>query len=65
MEYTKDDLRKNFEDILRDVDNAGGKLGAREARKLANVGIPIITIALKSIPREALKTGFDKWLNSL
>lgn len=65
MEYTKDDLRKNFEDILRDVDNAGGKLGAREARELANVGIPIITIALESIPREALKTGFDKWLNSL
>lgn len=65
MEYTKDDLRKVFEDILRDIDNDGGKLGVKEARDFASNGIPIIKIALESIPREALKAGFDKWLNSL
>ena len=65
MDYTKDDLRKVFEDILRDIDNDGGKLGAKEARELANKGVPIIKIALENIPREALKAGFDKWLNSL
>ena len=66
MEYTKEDLRKVFNNVIDEIETASGRvLSMYDMRKLTSQGIPVVEICIKNIPIACLKDGFEKWLNSL
>lgn len=64
MEYTKDDLRKAFNEILDDAEKKGC-LDVADVRGLTDKGIPILNICRDKGVFDAIRFRFEKWLNSL
>lgn len=63
MEYTKDDLRKVFYDVINEIETTEGRvMSMYDVRGLTSQGIPVLEICIKSIPFECLKDGFERWL---
>lgn len=66
MEYTKDDLRKVFNNFINEIETTDGRvLSMYDVRKLTSQGIRILEICIKNIPISLLKEGFERWLKSL
>lgn len=66
MEYTKDDLRKVFNNVINEIETSEGRvLSMYDVKGLTSQGIPILEICIKNIPIACLKDGFEKWLKSL
>ena len=66
MEYTKEDLRKVFNNVINEIETTNGRvLSMYDVRKLTSQGIPVIDICIKNTPIACLKDGFEKWLKSL
>lgn len=61
MEYTKEDLRKVFNNVINEIETTNGRvLSMHDVRKLTSQGIPVIDILIKNIPIVCLKDGFEK-----
>lgn len=61
---TKEELRKAFNDVLDNVEEKG-YFDVTDVRKLAENGIPIISICRDKGVFNAIRFCFDKWLNGL
>ena len=64
MNYTKNDLRKAFNEVL-DKAEAKGYLDEKDIRALAENGIPIITINKDKGIFDALRFRFEKWIKNM
>lgn len=64
MEYTKDYLRKVFNEVIEQSERKG-YIGISDARKLTENGIPILDICRDKSVFDAIRTVFDRWINSL
>ena len=64
MEYTKEDLRKKFNEVIEQIEEKGF-IGVEDARKMANYGVPIIDICRDKCVFDAIRISFEKWLNRL
>lgn len=64
MEYTKEDLRKVFDEVIKQAENKG-YIDADDISMLVENGIPIIEISRRKGMFDWLKHNFDEWLNSL
>lgn len=64
MEYTKEDLRKVFDEVIKQAENKG-YIDTNDIRRLAQNGIPIIEISKKNGMFDWLRYNFEEWLNSL
>jgi isopentenyl diphosphate isomerase/L-lactate dehydrogenase-like FMN-dependent dehydrogenase len=64
MEYTKEDLRKVFDEVIKQAENKG-YIDVDDVRRLAQNGIPIIEISKKKGMFDWLKYNFEQWLDSL
>lgn len=64
MEYTKDDLRKVFDEVIKQAETKG-YIDVTDVRRLAQNGIPIIEISKKKGMFDWLRYNFEQWLNDL
>lgn len=64
MEYTKEDLRKIFNEVIEQSERKG-YIGIADARKLTEIGIPILDICRDKSVFDTIRARFDRWLNSL
>jgi hypothetical protein len=64
MEYTKEDLRKVFDEVLKQAENKS-YIDANDVRRLSQNGIPIIEISRRKGMFDWLRYNFEEWLNSL
>lgn len=64
MEYTKDYLRKIFNEVIEQSERKG-YIGIVDARKLTEIGIPILDICRDKSVFDTIRARFDRWLNSL
>ena len=61
MEYTKEDLRKVFYNVINKIETTNGRvLSMYDVRELISQGIPMIEICFKNIPIACLKDGFER-----
>ena len=58
-----DRMRFIFEDVIRHA-KLKGHLDMQDARRLSAIGIPIISICVKSTPIDNIEKDVDEWLNS-
>lgn len=64
MEYTKEDLRKVFYEVIEQAEQKG-YLDVDDTRKLVESGIPIVDISRRKGMFDWLKHNFEHWLNNL
>lgn len=64
MEYTKEDLRKVFDEVIKQAENKG-YIDVDDVRRLVQNGIPIIEISKRKGMFDWLRHGFEQWLNNL
>ena len=64
MEYTKEDLRKVFDEVIKQAENKG-YIDVDDVRRLAQNGIPIIEISKRKGMFDWLRHNFEQWLKSL
>lgn len=64
MEYTKEDLRKVFYEVIEQAEQRG-YLDVDDTRKLVESGIPIVDISRRKGMFDWLKHNFEQWLNEL
>lgn len=53
-----------FEDVIRRA-KLKGHLDMKDAHRLSEIGIPIISICIKNTPIDNIEKYVDEWLNSL
>lgn len=58
------DMRFIFEDVIRRA-KSKGHLDMKDARRLSEIGIPIISICIKNTPIDDIENYVNKWLNDL
>lgn len=63
MECTKEDLRKVFNEVIKQAENKG-YIDAVDVRRLAQNGIPIIEISRRKGMFDWLRYNFEQWLKS-
>ena len=59
-----DRMRFIFEDVIRHA-KLKGHLDMTDARRLSEIGIPIISICIKNTPVDNIEIYVDEWFNSL
>jgi isopentenyl diphosphate isomerase/L-lactate dehydrogenase-like FMN-dependent dehydrogenase len=64
MEYTKEDLRKVFDEVIKQAENKG-YIDVTDVRRLTQHGIPIIEISRGKGMFDWLRHRFEQWLNNL
>lgn len=64
MEYTKEDLRKVFDEVIKQAESKG-YIDVNDVRRLAQNGIPIIEIIKTKGMFDWLRHKFEQWLNNL
>ena len=64
MEYTKDDLRKKFNEVIEQAEKKG-YLTLSDARSLVQNGIPVHEICRSKEFFDVFRNRFEKWLKSL
>lgn len=64
MEYTKEDLRKVFDEVIKQAEKKG-YIDVDDVRRLVQNGIPIIEISRRKGMFDWLRYNFEQWLNSL
>ena len=57
-------MRFIFEDVIRRA-KSKGYLDMKDARRLSEIGIPIISICIKNTPVDNIEIYVDEWFNSL
>ena len=64
MEYTKEDLRKVFDEVIKQAEKKG-YIDVNDVRRLSQNGIPIIEIIKTKGMFDWLRHKFEQWLNNL
>jgi isopentenyl diphosphate isomerase/L-lactate dehydrogenase-like FMN-dependent dehydrogenase len=64
MEYTKEDLRKVFDEVITQAENKG-YIDVTDVRRLAQHEIPIIEISREKGMFDWLRHRFEQCLNNL
>ena len=64
MEYTKEDLKKVFDEVIKQAENKG-YIDVDDVRRLVQNGIPIIEISKRKGMFDWLRHNFEQWLKSL